>query len=227
MKFKIYLIILIILWLFYINPVNAAWCKYKSKIDKCVSANSDASQKNTCDFVCPSTKVYEQIAFQVALDMEFKTLDVEMEKYIEDLEKYKSIYFWVNKQKNYINGINDIHTKKTYFHLEYLDICNNVLKQEVIKCTDDEKISIPNAKEFFINKGSNCRTLIDKKLEIFQDITFNILMLNKQQIKLDEKKLYDQWERRAYNKLLDLMMINLWYLERIWQKIPSFTSKPH
>jgi hypothetical protein len=47
------------------------------------------------------------------------------------------------------------------------------------------------------------------------------LMLNKQQIKADDKKIYDQWQRKNYDKLLDLMMINIWYIERIWQKWPS------
>ena len=227
MKFKHYIFLLFILSLFYINSANAAWCKYKWKIDQCMDANIAWTQRGISDFVCPSSKVYEQITFQVALDMEFKELDKEMDKYIEDLERYKNIYFWINKQKNYIDWINDIHTKKTFFYIEYLNICNNILKQEVIKCTDDEKLTIIEAEWFFMDKGSKCRVLVDKKLEIFQDITFNVLMLNKQQIKSDEKKLYDQWERRAYNKLLDIMMINFWYIERIWQKIPSLTYKPH
>jgi len=63
--------------------------------------------------------------------------------------------------------------------------------------------------------------LVEKKLEIFDDLTFSVLMLNKQQIKKDEKKIYDQWQRRNYNILLWLMRINLWYLERVWKKWPS------
>jgi|GEM_PF-1549894 hypothetical protein len=34
--------------------------------------------------------------------------------------------------------------------------------------------------------------LVEKKLEIFDDVTFAVLMLNKEQIKADDKKIYDQ-----------------------------------
>jgi hypothetical protein len=51
-------------------------------------------------------------------------------------------------------------------------------------------------------------------------------MLNKQQIKTDEKKIYDQLGRKNYNLLLDIMMINLSYLERIWKKWPVKLANP-
>jgi hypothetical protein len=51
-------------------------------------------------------------------------------------------------------------------------------------------------------------------------------MLNKEQIKADDKKIYDQWQRKNYNVLLDIMMINLWYLERIWNKWPMSLANP-
>jgi len=34
--------------------------------------------------------------------------------------------------------------------------------------------------------------LVNKKISIFEDVAFGVLMLNKQQIKADEKKTYDQ-----------------------------------
>ena len=227
MKFRKYLIFLSIVAFFYVGTTYAAWCKYKVQINTCMNANTSWTNKSLDKCVCPSTRVYEQVAFQVILDFEFKKLDEEMEKYISDLEKYKSIYFWVDRQRNYIDWINDIHTKKRFFYVEYLHICNNIVKKEVLACMDDEKMTITEAKWFFMDKGRSCRLLVDKKLEIFQNVTFNVLMWNKQQIKADEKKIYDQWERRSYDNLLEMMMINFWYIERVWMKIPSFTYKPY
>jgi hypothetical protein len=51
--------------------------------------------------------------------------------------------------------------------------------------------------------------LIDTKMEIFEDVTFSILMLNQQQVKTDEKKIYDQEEKKNYNKLIEILRINI------------------
>jgi hypothetical protein len=40
-------------------------------------------------------------------------------------------------------------------------------------------------------------------------VAYNILLLNKEQVARDEKKLYDQEIRTKYDKVIDLMMINL------------------
>jgi len=53
------------------------------------------------------------------------------------------------------------------------------------------------------------------------------LQLNKAQVSRDQKKLYEQEQRTKYSKLSDLMMINLSYLERIWQKWPSKIKNAH
>jgi hypothetical protein len=39
--------------------------------------------------------------------------------------------------------------------------------------------------------------------------------------------LYDQEIRTKYDKVIDLMMINLWYLERIRKKWPSKTKNAY
>jgi len=65
------------------------------------------------------------------------------------------------------------------------------------------------------------------KVEIFNSVAFNVLQLNKAQVSRDQKKLYEQEQRTKYSKLSDLMMINLSYLERIWQKWPSKIKNAH
>lgn len=217
-KIVIYFSLLLIFSLFIANSAYWEWCKYSWQIDQCISANDSGTTRSIEDFVC-IVWTPEEISYQVVLDQLFKVLDDEMDKYIQDLEMDKSRYFWKSRQKNFIDWLNEIDLKKKYFYKEYSSICWEKIMQEVISCNKDEYTSNRNAKNYF--QESDCMSLVDKKLDIFDEVTFSILMLNKQQIKADDKKIYDQWQRTNYDTLLDIMMVNIWYAERIWQKWPS------
>ena len=56
------------------------------------------------------------------------------------------------------------------------------------------------------------------KLDVYKKLSFDILILNKAQVRRDEFKLYQQAERTKYDKLIDLMAVNLAYLDRILSK---------
>jgi hypothetical protein len=51
--------------------------------------------------------------------------------------------------------------------------------------------------------------LANTKIYIYKKAAFDILMLNKSQVRLDFAKKYVQEERTKYDELLDAMMINL------------------
>lgn len=65
------------------------------------------------------------------------------------------------------------------------------------------------------------------KLRIYENVAINVLKLNKLSIRKDNKKTYQQENRWNYEKLIDLVNINIWYMERIWKKWPSKTKYPH
>jgi hypothetical protein len=231
-KNKIYILITIFfLFLFKTVDIFATdnTCKYTSQIEQCMQAQN-WWEKAIEDFVCVNWN-RAKVAYQVILDMEFKEIDDKMDKYLENLEKNKNIYFWIWAKKNYIDWINDIWDMWDMFRTKYLWLCTDIILKEAINCSDETSIfnkSVPieNAKDYFHNQWSTCRTLVDKKISIFNDVAFWVLMLNKLQIKADEKKTYDQWQRTNYDHLLDIMMINIWYIERIWQKWPSKLANP-
>jgi hypothetical protein len=50
---------------------------------------------------------------------------------------------------------------------------------------------------------------VNVKIAIFREVAYNMLVLNQQQVAKDEKKLYDQDIRTKYDRVIDLMMINL------------------
>ncbi len=217
-KIIIYITSLLIFSIFIANTAYWEWCKYSWQIDQCIAANDSGTTRSIEDFVC-IVGTPEEIAYQVVLDQLFKELDDEMDQYIQDLETEKSRYFGKSRQKNFIDWLNEIDLKKNYFFTEYSKICGSKIMEEVISCNEGEKTANRNATNYF--QEADCMSLINKKLDVFDEVTFSILMLNKQQVKADDKKTYDQWERTNYDTLLDIMMVNLGYAERIWQKWPS------
>lgn len=205
--------------LFYINFVDAEWgCSYSWEISQCIEANKSWTTRSIEDFVC-IVGTSEEIAYQVVLDKKFKELDEEMDEYIVSLEEDKDRYFWKWSEKNYIDWINEIDDKRKEYYEKYSKICWEEIIKEVIACNIDKKTSNRNAKNYF--QETDCMSLINKKLEIFDNVTYNVLKLNKKQVKTDDKKTYDQKQRENYDKLLDDMMKNSWYMERIWKKWPS------
>ncbi|MDP2090108.1 MAG: hypothetical protein Q8K30_00795 [Candidatus Gracilibacteria bacterium] len=217
-KISIYLSFIFLFFIYISEFVYSEGCKYQGQIEQCVSANDNGTTRSIEDFVC-IVGTNEEITYQIVLDTLFKNLDDQMDKYIEDLEKEKNRYFGRTRKKTFIDGLNEIDLQKKYFYKEYSSICGATIMEEVVSCYPDKKTSTQNSKKYF--QESDCMLLVDKKLEIFDEITFSIMMLNKQQIKADDKKMYDQGQRTNYDNLLDIMMINLGYAERIWQKWPS------
>lgn len=228
-KFRwfINLFILFLLFFWFINFSYSDSCEYKNKINKCIDYNTKWKTREIDDFVC-RVWTKEQVMFQVILDLEFQKIDEKMDEYVDSLEKEKNRYY--SKNLTYIDWINDINKNKEFFRKQYLYLCWNIsddtIKWKALICSDELKLSIDNIQDFFSNQWSDCRKLVDMKMKIFDDVSYWLLMLNKLQINSDDKKKYDQWQRKNYDKLLDIMMINLWYIERIWQKIPSLVANP-
>lgn len=218
MKWKIFILVL---WLFIYSDAFSA-CSYTGKIDQCTATQKDQSQRWITDFVCISwTK--EKIAYQIILDEKFKKIDEEIEEnYIKKLEENKWYYFWKDKQKNYIDAVNNIisiYRKDWEYGKQYYDVCSG-LQTEVIKCLPPST-QINEAKDYYWGASTICTRLAKHKLEIYKVLSYDLLLLNKLQVSKDEKKLYVQEERMKYDNLLTKFMVNIGYVERIWAKWPS------
>jgi len=222
---KNYIFISLIL-LFNINFVFWNSCEYRSQIDQCIDARNNWTSKSIEDFVCVNWND-DKIWYQVILDMEFKKVDKEMDTYLELLENQKNMYFGQWATKNYIDWVNDIYTKWDEFAKKYKDICNISIVQKEASCWVNESTSNQESLAASWINWTLCEKLINTKIWIFNDVAFSILMLNREQISADDKKTYDQWQRSNYDNLLNIMMINLWYIERIWQKWPSKLAHPY
>lgn len=236
---RIFLFI-ILFFLLSISSSYASSCKYTWKINKCNEAikpyltkdnwfiSKWSSIRSIEDFVCLQD-VPEDRVFQIVLDENFKKIDDKMDKYFDSLTASKNLYFWKDAEFTYFDWINHIWEKSRYFKDLYINSCNTIVVESA-ECIEnnsyllpEEKpsVSVTSAIEYLEGSSGDCEKLTNLKIEIFNNVAFNILQLNKAQVSKDEKKLYDQSQRSKYNKLADLMMVNLSYIERIWMKWPS------
>lgn len=201
----------------------AETCEYQSEIQQCIETQTPRAID---DFVCVEWSA-ETKAFQVILDKRFQEIDEEIEKYIFWLEKAKSKYFWKNKTDHHVDGVLDIHNKFSS-HGEYAKLyqsfCGINLVSETATCVWSS-IPVVSALDFF--QSWTCSRLIETKLGIYEQVAYDILSLNKAQIRSDESKLFVTQERTKYDALIDLFNVNIWYIERILQKWPSKIFNVH
>ncbi len=228
---------------FLVLPISYS-CNYESEITQCNSEIQKIMPNNATnyiyewssmrgfdDFVCLQAPPEKRVA-QIAMDLNFREIDEEMDIYLEELSSQKDKYFWA-WELNYFDWVNDIRDKAREFKNSYLEACVTSY-EETIECTNNfaysnpdeqQSVSIESAIDFLGTWGS-CWRLANVKTDIFIEVAYNTLLLNQQQVQSDTQKLYEQETRTKYNKIIDLFMINLWYLERIWQKTPSLTRNP-
>ena len=225
------------------------WCKYTSEISQCSSEVEKFLPKDWSgfiwiwssikwfdDFVCLQAPPEIRIA-QIAMDMNFREIDEEVDEYLENLESNKDLFFWNEAQLNYYQWVNYIYDKANEFEEKYKAACRKSI-EELWECTknmlydDSDKQSSIGVNEAIKYLWDwkwwwwECYKLVEIKTDILSSVSYNILLLNQQSVQKDQQTLYEQETRTKYNKILDIMMINLGYIERIWQKTPSFTKNP-
>jgi len=235
-----YRFLLIGFFFFFLIPwTYSLWwiCDYTSKIEECIKANTVWSPGPLAidDYICIQSWSKEEITYQIVLDREFTKIDDDIWKFLEGLEEAKDYYFWKNAISNFLEGVNDISNKfwKHWFYwIKYKNLCS---VKDIDWTVNDESIqslaftclwwSVSTIKSKGSFKASDCMWLAEVKLELYEDVAYDILRLNKHQVRKDEKKLFIQNEREKYDMLVEVFMVNIWYVERIWRKWPSVTPE--
>ena len=206
-------------------------CSYKDDLDRCIKENNGWSPRTIEDFICIDSSNSYEILPQIILSREFSKIDNEVESYMQKFEDNKSEFFWQNATKSLIEAIDEIEdkfstSKDNSFWKKYMEICS--ADGVILKATECFW-SVPNISITDYFNTETCKTLVWTKLEIYKAVLYNILKLNKHQVRNDENKKNTQKRRSSYSKLLDIININIWYMERIWKKWPSKTkdAKPN
>lgn len=163
--------------------------------------------------------------FQKETDKYFKQIDKKIENYLGNLNKSTNHCFWKDKKQNFVECIDDIEKNFDAYSIAYSNACKLILSDTIDK---SEKWYIPatEASKFIDSKSQNlCTRLYEYKIRIYKLVAHDILKENKLQILKDENKLFVQEQRDKYSDLLNLIRVNIWYIERIWKKWPSKTKK--
>jgi hypothetical protein len=71
---------------------------------------------------------------------------------------------------------------------------------------------------------TNCMGMAEAKLRIYELVAYDTLKINKAVVRKDNRKKFMKKQRTKYGDVLNLMRINLGYMERIWKKWPSKTK---
>ena len=204
-------------------------CSYADKYNQCVQANEDGWARSIDDFVCIEQKWgWEKMLLQIILDEKFSELDEEVEEYLDRLEKDKDAYFGNEPQANFLTAIDDITSNFSeywFYWQEYHKICNETISEELFTCID--KVSNVEISSF-LDKGSRgqCESLFETKLDIYRQVAYNILKINRLAIRKDDRKTYVIDQRDKYSWVMQLMLNILWYLERIVNGWPTKTKHP-
>jgi len=171
--------------------------------------------------------VEDRDVFQESIDKNFKPIDKKIETYFKNLYSGKGYCFWVNKVHNFIDCTNDIFQLFSInweFANSYRNACILSL-WETIKKQKTKSIAWKDASELLGSENWElCSNLYEFKLFIYQSTAIDILKKNKYAINKNEHKLFTKQNRIKYDTLLDLIRINLGYIERMWKKWPSKTK---
>ena len=226
MKNKSLFFISFLLIFVYFQAFWAESCKYTSEIEKCKESIKSSTTREIEDFVCIDDDNTEKVIYQIILDKKFKEIDKDANEYLSSLEENKDYYFWPKAKESYLEWIEKLEKNfNVYWDYwqRYKSLCDSWIIQETADCLW-WSVSVLWAKDFLWNW--DCQSLAETKLSIYKEVAYNVLKLNKDQVRKDSRTNYVSEERSMYDKITELFSINLWFLERIWMKWPSKTKKP-
>jgi len=221
MKIKIiFFVFLLFFW--FIKFSYASSCEYTSKIEECINTEQKRAIE---DFVCIDAS-REKTIFQIVLDDKFREIDKKADLYLSNLQKWKNKYFWPDREESFLTWVDKIDAAfwpYGYFYKQYKRKIPEIISQ-TLAC--NWTLSEWIMKDYF-SKSTMLESFIAKKLAVRRKVAYEIMQLNKVQIRKDSKRKYDQVVRTKYNKVLDLFMENIWYLLRIALGWPSKTRNPY
>lgn len=201
-------------------------CSYSGDFQECYDANQSWEPRSITDFVClDRAGHWEQILSQIVLDRKFQELDEEIEDYLKKLEESKGEYFGNDKKDSLLRPVDDIYKNLTeygYYGKKYMELCETGIIAEIAECGDG--VAVWEAKEFlWWEQATSCKTLARGKLDVYREVSINLLKLNKVEVRKDERKEFVQKERGQYWELLDMMRTIIGHMERIMNGWPTKT----
>ncbi len=201
-------------------------CAYADKFQQCAVANQNGSARSIDEFVCLQSNNYENILDQIILDVKFKEIDEEVEKFIEWLEKDKEKA--LTDTNRVIDDISKNLLPEWVFYKKYKDLCNWGILVERATCTGNIPLVPVGNRVRWSNLSSTCMTMVESNLDIASSVAFNITGLNKQKVMEDQyKKDIVQKQRDKYSELTSPLMTDIiGHMWRLARGVTHWTPNP-
>ncbi len=225
------IIFLIIFFSFFLNNSFAYDLKklncnqeYLNKLELCRQSIIAWNYKSL-DFICIQRPADMQL-FQIILDDHFKKIDIKAKRTLNFLDRNKDYYFW-NKENSptffdWINDIeNDFWVYWKYYEL-YRKACFDEINRDFTACYREYQKKDDISSFTLMNSYNDiCFWLAKTKLNIYKKVAFEILLLNKLDLRKDNRTWFMQDLRNSYSALARLFDINIWLIERIYARWPK------
>ena len=225
-----YLYIPIILWVsfssysIYANE-GAMSCEYVWKFNECKVANQNGTSRSIDDFVCISSNNDEDILDQIILDVEFKKIDDQVEDFLDKL--------WNDKEASATDSntvIDDIATNllpEWIFYRQYKSLCNGWILAKRAECTWKVANTVAGERLDQIDANSACMNLVKNKLNIYSQVAYDTMKINKSDVREDRLQEWVVQELRTkYDALMSLMTTIIWHIGRMARWITHWTPDP-
>lgn len=218
--------------------------RYQRLIDECNEALANWDHEKVTSTICLNLKSDFRRAYQIILDDKFRNVDFKAWVYLRDLEEDKMKFLNdiptdVNKTPlDWIDEIIAMFSHTGPFYREYNYYCwgagtGDVLNEtrilpETFACV--KQASLHDFKDLAMTddpkQKSLCQQLAEKKIEIYKSVALKTLIVNKAQVRKDQRKIYHTSKKEAYDQLISKFTINLRYIDTIAKWWPSKTEKP-
>lgn len=220
-----YIIIWLVSWAHYVYASDTMTCEYAAKFHQCKAANQNGSTRGIEDFVCISSPEDEEILDQIILDVEFKKIDEKVENFLAKIKQDKEAS--ALNSNEVIDEISNNLVPPTGYYNEYKDLCNGWILAKRAECM----WPIPNTVAWLridpIDSDSACMNLVRNKLDIYSNVAYDTMKLNKSDVREDRLQEWVVQELRTkYDGLINLMTSILWNIGRLARGITHWTPNP-
>jgi len=138
-------------------------------------------------------------------------------------------YFGETPKASFLEALDDINAnfaQYEYYWKQYHDVCTKEVLKEFVECTDS--IANINVPDFIQGIDSGvCISMMETKLEVYKQVAYDTLKLNRLAARQDDRKEYVIEEREKYSSVMQIMLNILWYMERIVNGWATKTKNPH
>lgn len=201
-------------------------CEYASQFEQCMIANKNGTTRSIEDFVCIQSSRMDDVLDQIILDTEFRKIEEEeILPYIEQLSEQKDAYTG-NQIFRPIDDIAKNFWPEGVYYKKFKELCNGGILAKRAECS--EKI-INNEAGFRLKwseTSTACMELVKTKLDIYTQVSTDILKKNKAEVWLDHHKALVQDSREKYDEVFQSMesLKGSWW--RLAEGITHYTPHP-